>query len=146
MPRKQRAALEAEFPGTRHWTGKSIDELVRAMEKEWDDPVSRRLLWQFYEFDHRVNNQFLHHSAPGLHAGLEVRPGSRTFKSGPSWVHVKEALGSAFFAFAHTSSLVVSGETARRLNELYLKHIQAFVEPVKPVTGRDPGNSPAPRA
>lgn len=137
MPRKEREELEAEFPGTRHWTGKSVDQLVRAMEDEWDDPISRRLLWQVYEFDHRVNNQFLHHGAPGLHAGIELRSGSRTFKTGPSWVHVKEALGSAFFSFSHTTSLVVIGETAEQLADLYTEHIQPFVQ----VVGLEPAEA-----
>jgi hypothetical protein len=56
-----------------------------------------------------------------------VESGLCSHGGGPSWVHVKEALGSAFFSFSHTGSLVVDDEAHDELDALYAEHIQTFI-------------------
>jgi hypothetical protein len=46
----------------------------------------------------------------------------------------------------HTASLVVSGEAARRLDQLFVEHIRAFVELVERHPGRNTGEIPQFRA
>lgn len=125
--RTELKALRRDFEGVQHWTGRSLDRLVREVEREWEDPEDRRLLWQVFDLGHPMNNLLLHHSALGVAAGVEDSPEGRKYNLGPSIVGVHDALGTAFFSYVNTASLVANEDQGRELGELYREHIEAFI-------------------
>jgi hypothetical protein len=130
LPREARERLAAEFAGARHWTGKSLDELLNDVRGEWADPRDQRLLDQVHAFDHRSNNLLLHHSSAGLAAqrvDVEEGPGVRGHNIGASWINVRDGLASAFFSYSNMVSLVLDSQRRDALEKLYGEHLGAFV-------------------
>jgi hypothetical protein len=79
-----------------------------------------------FDISHRFNNLILHHSFFGLGLAGKREPGKVSLDVGPSDSHVFGALQSAFFSYAHTTSLVHSGSALDDLNALWSEHIDAF--------------------
>jgi hypothetical protein len=87
------------------------------------------MLWWIFDIAHRFNNLLLHHSAFGLGLAAEDDPktGTTRFDVGPSLAHFHGALFVAFFSYPNTTSLVLTGEDADAVEELFAEHIKAFL-------------------
>lgn len=125
----ERKQLRREFAGGRTWTGLTLTALVEAVEGEWPAEADRRLLWEIHDFAHLFNNHVLHQTALALRvtANEDDGVGVVRFDVGPSNVHIHGALLGAFWSYANLASLVVTNRVAEELNELYVRHLAAFL-------------------
>jgi Family of unknown function (DUF5677) len=60
--------LFGEYGGT--WHGESLFQLVRAVEKRWEEPY-QGMFWKFLRFVNQWNNSMLHHSSAGIADAIE---------------------------------------------------------------------------
>lgn len=120
--------IREEFAGKQHWTGRSLDEVLKEIEDEWPSEADRGLLWQIYDFTHFFSNLLLHHSYFGVAAAGRITGDTTTFDVGPSNMHIKGALTGAFFSYSNLASVVLDGEALEALHNLYGKHIGAFAK------------------
>jgi hypothetical protein len=108
--KEERKRLDVRYRnGSRPWTGRSLPQMLRAVEDMWPEP-DRRLLRQMHDIAHRANNTLLHHSSASLSQGVRMQNGV-SFDVGPSPDFVAAALGLAFWTFANTLSLALEGGT-----------------------------------
>jgi len=132
LPRDQRAALDQEFAGKQHWTGRSMDELVGEVADEWPDPVDQRLLWQIYVFGYAAASHVVHHGHVAVAGVDEQQEDKRTFNLGPSPLWVRDALAAAYFSYANTISLVIDPAGLDKFARLYGKNLGPFVKVTMP--------------
>lgn len=128
---KENKKLREEFRGGATWTGLNMNQLVRAVEDEWTHPLDKRLLGQQHDWILEGDKLLLHSTGTALASAWRVAGDIRRMEVGPSPRHVAPALAGAFFAYAHTMSLVINpnegAETNAALNALYSEHVNAFV-------------------
>jgi Family of unknown function (DUF5677) len=124
---EERAELAAEYGRKHHWTQRSLYELLKDVESDWPDGnTDRRMLWQVFDVVHRFNNLVLHHSFFGLGLTAETKETGVAWDVGPSPKHIHGALQGAWFSYAHTLSLVLTGDALDALTQLYNEHLDAF--------------------
>ena len=124
----ERVRLEREFERKPHWTKKSLYELVKAVEHEWEgEHTDRRMLWQTFDIAHRFNNLILHHSFFGLGLAGKFTPERMVrWDVGNSAEHIHGALQVAWFSYVHLLSLVVPDNAREELGRVFTQHLSAF--------------------
>jgi len=109
--------------GRGSWTGRPLPTMVKQVKPLWPDEASAERLQRTYDLFHRGNNILLHYSARSLQQRVDVNPdGSYSFNAGPSEVFVASALGFAFWTYANTISLGVTGDDESELAALARKY------------------------
>jgi hypothetical protein len=108
-----------------------MNTLVKAIADEWTHPLDKRLLGQQHDWIVEGDKLLLHSTGTALASAWRVDGDVRRMEVGPSPRHVAPALAGAFFAYAHTLSLVIDtvedAETDAALDALYSEHVKAFV-------------------
>ena len=85
--------------------------MVKQVKRLWPDKASAERLQRTHDIFHRGNNILLHYSARSLQQRVDVNPdGSYSFNAGPSESFIVSALGFAFWTYANTISLGVTGD------------------------------------
>jgi hypothetical protein len=80
-----------------------------------------------FDITHSFNNALLHHTGFALGLAAEQVEDRVRLDVGPSNMHVADALGSMFFSYVQTTSLVLRKQALDELLRLYSEHIGAFV-------------------
>lgn len=105
------------------WTGRSIPQMVKAVETMWGTEQERKRLHRMHDLIHQSNNTLMHHSSRSLSIGVQVdEDGRTTFNLTPSTDLVSLALGFAFWTYANTISLTLKGDELAALNELAMRY------------------------
>jgi hypothetical protein len=104
------------------WTGRSLPQMVKQVKKLWPAPGAERLE-RMHDLWHQGHNILMHYSARSLQLRVQQNPdGSYVFDTRPSETFVATALGFAFWTYANTVSLGLTGEDANELNALATKY------------------------
>lgn len=144
IPEDEREALLASFkPQSMPWTGKYVREMLDDVKNEWSDPRDERLLWQAYGLVYGYANVMLHNNGVSLATMTNVVEGRRQWYLGPSYVHLRDALGGAFFTLGNTATLVFDEATLDALNQVFAEHLPTFVRERAEATPEDGQAPPA---
>lgn len=107
----------------RTWTGRSVFQMLTAVETMWRTEGDRKRLWRMHDVIHQAHNGQMHHSTRSLSFGVDVcEDGRVAFRLGPSEDLVPLELGFAFWTYANTVSLTVAGDDVLELDALATKY------------------------
>jgi hypothetical protein len=83
---------------------------------------------QMHDIAHRANNVILHHSAESLSQGVVITDKGYQFDVAATPRGVSSALRFGCWTYANTISLVLSGDTLDKLNEIMARYSHLFTK------------------
>lgn len=100
----------------RHWTQRTVHQLLRESEKGLDE-VERKKMWRMHDLSHRINNLLLHHTP----LSLDQIAYGETLTIRRSERNVDDSLQSAYYSLSRLALVVLSdparGEVLEAIRE-----------------------------